>query len=139
MSAKIQRQIELILDDVLKFHAELERNKDFATGVGIRDFGLLESAVNAPFQTFGGQDLYETIFDKAAHLAHGLTKNHGFVDGNKRVAIHAMLVYLMINDIDLDYTQEELVQIGLGLADSTISPEKLSLWLKNRERFINVR
>ncbi len=93
------------MNDVLKFHSELEGNKDFATGAGIRDFGLLESAVNAPFQTFGGEDLYKTIFDKAAHLAHGLAKNHGFVDGNKRVAIHAMLVYLMINDIDLDYTQ----------------------------------
>lgn len=123
----------------MKFHSELESNKDFATGAGIRDFGLLESAVNAPFQTFGGEDLYKTIFDKAAHLAYGLTKNHGFVDGNKRVAIHAMLVYLMINDIDVDYTQEELVKIGLGLADSTISPDELSKWLKSRERFLNVR
>lgn len=139
MSGKIQQQIELILNDVLKFHAELENNKDFATGAGIRDFGLLESAVNAPFQTFGGQDLYKTIFDKAAHLAYGLTKNHGFVDGNKRVALHAMLVYLMVNDIDVEYTQEELVQLGLDIADSKISPEEISLWLKSRERFLNVR
>ncbi len=92
MSADIQFQIELVLNDILKFHSELESNKEFSTGAGIRDFGLLESAVNAPFQTFDGQDLYATIFDKAAHLAYGLTKNHGFVDGNKRVAIHAMLV-----------------------------------------------
>ena len=93
MSAEIQQEIELILNDILKFHSELENNKNFATGAGIRDLGLLESAVNAPFQTFGGEDLYKTIFDKAAHLAHGLAKNHGFVDGNKRVAIHAMLVF----------------------------------------------
>ena len=138
MSSEIQQQIELILDDVLKFHKELERDKDFATGVGIRDFGLLESAVNAPFQTFDGIDLYETIFDKAAHLAYGLVKNHGFVDGNKRVALHAMLVYLMINDIDLEYTQEELVQLGLNIADNKTSPEEISLWLKIRKRSINV-
>lgn len=138
MSAKIEYQIELVLNDVLEFHAELENFKDFSTGVGIRDFGLIESAVNAPFQTFDGQDLYKTIFEKAAHLAYGLAKNHGFVDGNKRVAIHAMLVYLMINGIDLDYTQEELVQIGLDLAESKISPEKLALWLRSRERLTNV-
>ena len=96
MSAEIQQEIELILNDILKFHSELENNKNFATGAGIRDLGLLESAVNAPFQTFGGEDLYKTIFDKAAHLAHGLAKNHGFVDGNKRVAIHAMLVLTIL-------------------------------------------
>ena len=56
----------------------------------------------------------------------------------QRARVFAILVYLMINDIDLDYTQEELVKIGLGLADSTVSPEKLSLWIKSRERFINV-
>jgi len=131
-------QIEIILSDVLKFHSEFESDKYFATGAGIRDFGLLESAVNAPFQTFDGENLYKNIFDKAAHLAHGLAKNHGFVDGNKRVAIHAMLVYLMINDIDLDYTQEELVKIGLGLAEGTILPDDLSLWIKSRKRFIDV-
>ena len=96
MSAEIQQEIELILNDILKFHSELENNKNFATDAGIRDLGLLESAVNAPFQTFGGEDLYKTIFDKAAHLAHGLAKNHGFVDGNKRVAIHAMLVLTIL-------------------------------------------
>lgn len=126
------------MNDILKFHSELENDKEFATGTGIRDFGLLESAVNAPFQTFDGQDLYENIFDKAAHLAYGLTNNHGFVDGNKRVAIHAMLVYLMINGIDLEYTQEELVKLGLDMAEGKILPDEISLWLKSRERLINV-
>ena len=88
---------------------------------------MIESADNAPFQTFGGENLYKTNFDKSAHLAQGLSKNHGFVDGNKRVAVHAMFVYRMINDIDLDYTPKELVEIGLGLANGTVSPEKLSL------------
>ena len=100
---------------------------------------MLESAINAPFQTFGGEDLYKSIFEKAARLAYGLTKNHGFIDGNKRVAIYAMFVYLMINDIDIDYTQEELVKLGLDIADSKILPDEISLWLKSRERFINVR
>ena len=69
--------IKFLLEDILNFHSQLE---DKSTGV--RDLGLIESAVNAPFQTFGGQDLYPTIFDKAAQLAYGLTENHGFVDGN---------------------------------------------------------
>lgn len=77
--------IKFLLADVLNFHSQLE-----GKSAGVRDLGLIESAVNAPFQTFGGQDLYPTIFDKAAQLAYGLTKNHGFVDGNKRAAIHSM-------------------------------------------------
>ena len=87
--------IKFLLADILNFHSQLE-NKS----AGVRDLGLIESAVNAPFQTFGGQDLYPTIFDKAAQLAYGLTENHGFVDGNKRAAIHSMMVYLLLNDFE---------------------------------------
>jgi len=93
---------------------------------------VLESAVNNPFQTFCGEDLYPTIFDKAAQLAFGLTKNHGFVDGNKRVAIHAMEVYLFINGYDTNFSQEEIIKIGFELAEGKLSTENLSKILKDR-------
>ena len=93
---------------------------------------MLESAVNNPFQTFCGEDLYKTIFDKAAQLAYGLAKNHGFVDGNKRIAIHAMSVYLFINGYDTDFSQEEIVNLGMNLAESKISAEDLSKLLQER-------
>lgn len=64
---------------------------------GIRDEGLLDSAINTPFQSFGGTDLYPTLLQKAARLGYGLIKNHPFVDGNKRIGTHAMLVFLDIN------------------------------------------
>ena len=62
----------------------------------IRDEGLLESALNAPCQTFSGMELYPTIVDKAARLGYSLIKNHAFVDGNKRIGAHAMLVFLAL-------------------------------------------
>lgn len=96
----------------------------------IRDEGLLESALNAPFQTFTGMELYPTIIDKAAHLGYSLIKNHAFVDGNKRIGTHAMLVFLLLNGIDVAYKDEELTQLILGVAAGEISSEQLLAWLQ---------
>lgn len=124
--------IDLIMADILNFHKLLASDEILQTSSAIRDKNLLESAVNNPFQTFGGEDLYKTIFDKAAQLAFGLVKNHGFVDGNKRIAIHAMAVYLFINGYDTNFTQEEIVKIGMDLAESKLSAENLSKLLEQR-------
>ena len=118
--------IKFLLADILNFHSQLE-----GKSAGIRDLGLIESAINAPFQTFGGQDLYPTIFDKAAALAYGLTENHGFVDGNKRAAIHSMMVYLLLNDFDLIVDEDELFQVSMGLAAGKFSSADLSKWLQH--------
>lgn len=72
---------------------------------GVKDEGMLESAINAPFQTFDGVDMYPTIQHKAARLCFGIVKNHPFVDGNKRIGAHAMLVFLELNGFDLKYSQ----------------------------------
>ena len=124
--------IDLIMVDVLNFHKLLASDEKLQTSSIIRDKNLLESAVNNPFQTFGGEDLYKTIFDKAAQLAYGLVKNHGFVDGNKRVAVHAMAVYLYINGYDTNFTQAEIVKIGMDLAESKLTAENLSKMLEER-------
>ncbi len=77
---------EILLEDILEFHAELEES-DIPVEDGVRDMALLESAVNAPFQTFGGQDLFPSIYEKAARLLYGIANNHAFVEGNKRTAV----------------------------------------------------
>ena len=96
---------------------------------GVKDLGMLESAINAPFQTFNYQDMYPTIQQKAARLCYGLVKNHPFIDGNKRIGVHAMLVFLALNRIELEYSQEELYTIILNIASSQATIEDLSSWI----------
>ena len=96
----------------------------------IRDEGLLESALNAPFQTFLGMELYPTIVDKAARLGYSLIKNHAFVDGNKRIGAHAMLVFLALNDIEVEYEDAEFIKLVLDVAAGEISAEQLLAWLQ---------
>lgn len=92
---------------------------------------MLDSALNAPFQIFDNIDLYPSIIEKAARLCFGLIKNHPFIDGNKRIGAHIMLVFLDLNNIKLKYSQEELYRIILGLASSENTYEDLLNWLYN--------
>ena len=100
---------------------------------GLRDEGMLDSALNAPFQTFGGEDVYPSLQQKAARLCFGLVKNHPFVDGNKRIGAHAMLVFLALNGIELEYTQTELSDVILQLAEGTIPSSGLLEWILTHE------
>lgn len=96
---------------------------------GIRDEGLLESALVAPFQEFGGVAKYNTLEEKAARLGFGIIKNHPFVDGNKRTGTHVMLLLLAINGIKLDYIQDELIAIILAVAAGQAGYNDLLEWL----------
>ena len=122
---------KLPLEEVIYIHSEAVRASGGSDG--IRDMGLLESAVNAPFQSFGGYDVYPTIYEKAARLGFGLAQNHAFIDGNKRVAAIAMLMFLHGNDIEIDCTEFELFSIILRLAASEITFNDLVEWIKNHE------
>ena len=119
--------IILTTDEVVELHKKLT----IATGgsPGIRDIGLLESAVLGCYQSFDGQDLYPTIVEKAARMAYAVCKNHPFIDGNKRAAVTSMLVILRMNDIFLLYAQKELVTLGLGIADGSIDYEDIVAWI----------
>ena len=97
---------------------------------GIRDFGLLDSAIESAYQTFSGVELYPTKEEKGARLGFNLVSNHAFVDGNKRIGLLVMLSFLAINGINIKYTDEELVHIGLSLADSKMTYEELLDWIK---------
>lgn len=96
----------------------------------IRDNGLLESALNSPFQTFSGAELYPTVLEKAARLGFGLIRNHPFVDGNKRIGTHIMLVFLKLNQIDLAYDDNDLIRLILGIASGNLDDEQLLQWLQ---------
>lgn len=116
---------------LLKMHSDLLAQTGGLDG--LRDEGLLESALAAPFQTYDAQELFRSIQEKAARLAYGLIQNHPFIDGNKRIGTHAMLVLLALNGIELIYTQDELSDIILKIAASTASYEDLLAWILKHE------
>ena len=118
--------IRLLLKDILTFHEQIDK------ATGIRDLGLIESAVNAPFQTFGGQFLYPTVEERAARLFFGLVKNHGFIDGNKRVALHATELYLMLHGFNLNCSQAERVAVTMRVASGEMTADEILAWLKSR-------
>ena len=119
--------IRLSKSQILLIHDQLISETGGSSG--LRDEGMLDSALNAPFQTFGGEDVYPSLQKKAARLCFGLVKNHPFVDGNKRVGAHAMLVFLALNGIELQHTQSELSDVILQLAAGEIEATDLLRWI----------
>lgn len=121
--------IRLTKEQVIKIHSSLIAKTG---GIdGIRDENLLESSLNSPFQSFDGVELYPSIMQKAAWIGYSLISNHPFIDGNKRIGIHIMLVFLSLNGIELNYAQEELIDIGLKLAAGKMKAEELIIWLNS--------
>ena len=112
---------------IILLHSQLI--EQFGGIPAIRDEGLLESALSSPFQTYNGAELYPTIIAKAAHLCFSLVKNHPFVDGNKRIGTHAMLVFLALNGISLEYTDNELIGLILSTAAGTSGETDISDWI----------
>ena len=97
---------------------------------GLRDEGMLDSALNTPFQTFSGSELYPDLLSKAARLAFGLIANHPFIDGNKRIGTHAMLVFLRLNNVELEYDDDDLITLILGTAAGEYDDKTILEWLK---------
>ncbi|MDR2091586.1 MAG: type II toxin-antitoxin system death-on-curing family toxin [Clostridiales bacterium] len=100
--------------------------------VGVRDVNLLDSALESAYQTFDGKELYPTKYEKAARLGYGLIANHAFVDGNKRIGMYVMLSFLEVNGTPIHVPQEEIVRIGLSLADGSMRYEDLLEWIKSQ-------
>ena len=98
--------------------------------VGIRDEGLLESALETAFSSFDGQEFYPTKEEKGARIGHSLISNHAFVDGNKRIGVYVMLTFLEVNGIRLDCTNEEVVHVGLSVADGSMDYDALLTWIR---------
>ena len=104
--------------------------RDFGGGIGVRDAGLLESALNRPLASFEGQPLYQTPFQRAGILWIGLIRNHGFVDGNKRTATAAMARWLLAEGYHFRAGQDELVAMAVGIANKDHEVEAVSKWLE---------
>ena len=117
----------LTKEQVLRLPADLI--EEFGGIHGVRDEGLLESALSAPFQTFDGQDLYPSVLEKAGRLGYGLIRNHPFLDGNKRIGVHVLLVCLALNGVRLSYDDEDLIQTALGVASGSVVFEEFCRWL----------
>lgn len=98
---------------------------------GIRDLGLLESAVSRPKATFGSNDLYPTLFHKAAGLMESLVNNHPFIDGNKRTAITSSGIFLQMNGYIVVASQRELVRFSLAVATKEVDVDRAIEWFKN--------
>ena len=105
-------------DQAVKIHSSLIAKTGGTDGV--RDENLLDSALKTPFQTFGRNDLYPDILEKASQLCYSLIENHPFVDGNKRIGVHLTLLFLKLNNIESDYSQQELIDFGLEVASGKI-------------------
>ena len=96
---------------------------------GIRDIALLESALESAYATFDGVELYPTKQEKGARIGYSLISNHAFVDGNKRIGIFVMLIFLEINGIKLRPTNEELARVGLSVAAGEMKYKDLLDWV----------
>ena len=123
--------IKFSTEKVLLLHQLLAE----ATGgsVGVRDQGLLDSALEGAFAGFGDQEFYPTKEEKGARLGYALISNHAFVDGNKRIGLYVMLSFLEMNGIRIQCTDEELVHIGLSIADGKMGYEELYNWVLEHE------
>lgn len=119
--------ILLSVDEVVSLHIKIIT----ATGGSyeLRDRGLLESAIYSAESSFDDSEIYPSVSEKAARLAFGLISNHAFVDGNKRIGVFVMLMTLRLNGINLSYTQDELVNLGLGVASGKFMYEDILNWI----------
>ena len=119
--------IKFSKDKVLLLHQIMAE----ATGgsVGVRDDGLLDSALEAAFAGFGGKEFYPTKEEKGARIGFSLISNHAFVDGNKRIGVYVMLSFLEMNGIRIQCTDDELVHVGLSVADGSMGYEELLDWV----------
>ena len=123
--------ITLTVSEILRLHQKL---LDATGGLsGTRDLGLLESAVYNANQVFGEEEAYPTVEQRAARLAYAITQNHPFVDGNKRIGMLVMLMTLRLNHVQIQYTQAELIQLGLSVADNSYRYEDILAWINNHK------
>lgn len=118
----------ITLTHVLAIHDRMI--EEFGGSHGIRDLSLLESAVARPYSSFDGQDLYQTIFNKAAALLQSLLKNHPFLDGNKRTALASAGMFLEMSGYIFTNTHQQEVDFAISVDQDNLSIEQISVWLK---------
>jgi death-on-curing protein len=116
------RQVLLLHEYMIKKHGGSS---------GVRDMNMLQSAVNRPFATFDGQDLYPDIFLKSGALVQSIVKNHPFIDGNKRTGFSSAYLLLKKNSFQIDASQKQVVQFTVSVANENLSVDEIASWLKS--------
>jgi death-on-curing protein len=124
----------LSLHELLTLHERISEQS--GGGIGVRDIGLLESALAQPRQSFGGTDLYPSLVEKAAALGFSLIANHPFVDGNKRIGHAAMEIFLVLNEYEIDADVDEQERVVLAVAAGETTRAQLTDWLRDHLRAV---
>lgn len=119
--------IFLTFEEVLAFHESTVRA--FGGALGILDRGKIESAIAQPMASYGGDYLYEFPWGMATTYLYGISKNHGFIDGNKRTATLAMVVFLAKNGWDVEVSDEDLIGAVLAITTNQMTREEFAEWL----------
>ena len=124
--------IKFSKDRILLLHKILAE----ATGgsAGVRDEALLDSALESAYAGFGDKEFYPTKEEKGARLGYALISNHAFVDGNKRIGIYVMLSFLEMNGVPVQCTDEELIHVGLSVADGSMGYDELLQWVLDHRK-----
>lgn len=124
--------ILLTVDEIIELHSKLIAVS--GGSCGLRDRGLLESAVYSAQSFFGDVEVYPTVTEKAARLMFSLVNNHAFLDGNKRIGVLVMLMTLKLNGTDISYSQQELIKLGLSAADGKVGYEDILSWIEKHRK-----
>lgn len=125
----------ITIDFIIKEHSKLIKLTGGSDGVRYMD--ILESAYNTPFTTFYNKDLYVSNIEKIAKITYSIVKNHTFIDGNKRIGMHIMLILLHINNYPLWFSVNDIIMCGTGLASGLISYNGLVNILNKKCMIIN--
>lgn len=119
--------IKLSKEKVLLLHRLIV--EETGGSADLRDLNLLDSALESAFATFDGKDLFESKEEKAAKLGYSLISNHAFADGNKRIGMYVMLTFLEVNGIELDLSDEDIIEAGLSVACGQMNYDMLLSWI----------
>ncbi|BDB03606.1 type II toxin-antitoxin system death-on-curing family toxin [Clostridium botulinum] len=117
------------MEEVLTLHRKIINKTGGSHGV--RDKALLKSALQNPFQTFAGMDLYKDDIEKIAVLSYSVINNHCMLDGNKRLGISLLCLLCQLNNINISYTQKELIKLGLSIAKDEFNKDDIEEWIRN--------
>ncbi len=123
--------IKLSKERVMLLHNIMTR--ETGGSAGLRDADLLDSALESAYQTFGGQELYPTVEEKGAWIGYALISNHAFVDGNKRIGMLTMTVFLELNGVRINPTNESFFETGIGVASGQMKYEDLLQWIRDNK------
>ncbi len=122
----------LTLDEILSLHEDQIRR--YGGAGGIRETGLLQSAVGSAAATFGGEFLHQSLFEMAAAYLYGICRNHPFVDGNKRTALMAALTFLEMNGIEIDADESKFFELVIGVAEGRVTKAEVAVFLQHHAR-----